>query len=55
MSAVCAARSFGELMIASGLNPTPARNAPSLSACFSPLSESGRAASSPVQASGSPA
>ena len=42
MSAVCEARSFGELRIASGRKPIPARNRPSRSDCFSPFGESGR-------------
>ena len=37
ISAVCAARILGEVMIASGLKPTPARKRPSRSACFSPF------------------
>ena len=54
-AAVSRARTLGEVTIAPGRNPSSARNRPSRRDCFSPLLDSGRASSDPVQASGSPA
>ena len=55
ISAVSAARTLGEVRITSASNPIEERCSPSRLACLRPLSLSGRAASGPVHASGSPA